>query len=257
MNVIDIGPLQLVYCLVFILIASAGSLVLKLGLERELVIGTIRTFAQLGIMGYVLKFIFDLDNVWLILLLFSFMVFWAAHAIRGRVKEQAVQIFIPTFISMVSSYTLVSIIVTSVIVQVKPWYTPQYFIPLSGMIIGNSMNAITIALDRLFSDIRKQRDQVELALCLGATYQEATTSIFRDTIRAGMIPSINALMTVGLVSIPGMMTGQILAGSNPVIAIKYQIIVMLMLVASTAIGSMIVITVMRKRCFTKAHQLML
>jgi|TARA_Y100000814_G_C12326284_1_gene399894 putative ABC transport system permease protein len=256
-NVIDIGPLQLVYCLVFILIASAGSLVLKLGLERELVIGTIRTFAQLGIMGYVLKFIFDLDNVWLILLLFSFMVFWAAHAIRGRVKEQAVQIFIPTFISMVLSYTLVSIIVTSVIVQVKPWYTPQYFIPLSGMIIGNSMNAITIALDRLFSDIRKQRDQVELALCLGATYQEATMSIFRDTIRAGMIPSINALMTVGLVSIPGMMTGQILAGSNPVIAIKYQIIVMLMLVASTAIGSMIVITVMRKRCFTKAHQLML
>ena len=257
MNVIDIGPLQLVYCLVFILIASAGSLVLKLGLERELVIGTIRTFAQLGIMGYVLKFIFDLDNVWLILLLFSFMVFWAAHAIRGRVKEQAVQIFIPTFISMVLSYTLVSIIVTSVIVQVKPWYTPQYFIPLSGMIIGNSMNAITIALDRLFSDIRKQRDQVELALCLGATYQEATMSIFRDTIRAGMIPSINALMTVGLVSIPGMMTGQILAGSNPFIAIKYQIIVMLMLVASTAIGSMIVITVMRKRCFTKAHQLML
>ncbi len=257
MNVIDIGPLQLVYCLVFILIASAGSLVLKLGLERELVIGTIRAFAQLGIMGYVLKFIFDLDNVWLILLLFSFMVFWAAHAIRGRVKEQAVQIFIPTFISMVLSYTLVSIIVTSVIVQVKPWYTPQYFIPLSGMIIGNSMNAITIALDRLFSDIRKQRDQVELALCLGATYQEATMSIFRDTIRAGMIPSINALMTVGLVSIPGMMTGQILAGSNPVIAIKYQIIVMLMLVASTAIGSMIVITVMRKRCFTKAHQLML
>ena len=257
MNVIDIGPLQLVYCLVFILIASAGSLVLKLGLERDLVIGTIRTFAQLGVMGYVLKFIFDLDNAWLILLLFSFMVFWAAHAIRGRVKEQAVQIFIPTFISMVLSYTLVSIIVTSVIVQVKPWYTPQYFIPLSGMIIGNSMNAITIALDRLFSDIRKQRDQVELALCLGATYQEATMSIFRDTIRAGMIPSINALMTVGLVSIPGMMTGQILAGSNPVIAIKYQIIVMLMLVASTAIGSMIVITVMRKRCFTKAHQLML
>ena len=251
MNVIDIGPLQLVYCLVFILIASAGSLVLKLGLERELVIGTIRTFAQLGIMGYVLKFIFDLDNVWLILLLFSFMVFWAAHAIRGRVKEQAVQIFIPTFISMVLSYTLVSIIVTSVIVQVKPWYTPQYFIPLSGMIIGNSMNAITIALDRLFSDIRKQRDQVELALCLGATYQEATMSIFRDTIRAGMIPSINALMTVGLVSIPGMMTGQILAGSNPVIAIKYQIIVMLMLVASTAIGSIIVVNVMRRRCFTR------
>jgi len=255
MNVVDITPIQLAYCFVFILIAGAGSFSLKLGLERVLLIGTVRTFAQLAILGYVLKFIFDLDNAWLILLLFSFMVFWAAHAIRGRVKEQAVSIFIPTFISMVSSYTLVTILVTSVIVQVKPWYTPQYFIPLGGMIIGNSMNAITISLDRLFSDLRKQRDEVELALCLGATYQEATGTILRDVIRAGMIPSINAMMTVGLVSIPGMMTGQILAGSDPVIAIKYQIIVMLMLVASTAIGSVLVVHVIRRRCFTKAHQL--
>jgi putative ABC transport system permease protein len=242
---------------VFILIAGAGSVALKLGLERDLIIGTVRTFAQLAILGYVLKFIFDLENVWLILLLFSFMVFWAAHAIRGRVKEESVSIFIPTFISMVSSYTLVTLLVTSVIVQVKPWYTPQYFIPLGGMIIGNSMNAITISLDRLFSDLRKQRDEVELALCLGATYQEATGTILRDTIRAGMIPSINSMMTVGLVSIPGMMTGQILAGSDPVLAIKYQIIVMLMLVASTAIGSVIVVHVIRRRCFTKAHQLVL
>ena len=257
MNIIDIGPLQLAYCFFFILIAGAGSAALKLGLERDLLIGAIRTFGQLGILGYVLKFIFDLDNVWLVLLLFSFMVFWAAHAIRSRVNETAVSIFIPTFISMISSYTLVSILVTSVIVQVKPWYTPQYFIPLGGMIIGNSMNAITISLDRLFSDLRKQRDEVELALCLGATYQEATATILRDTIRAGMIPSINSLMTVGLVSIPGMMTGQILAGVDSVIAIKYQIVVMLMLVASTAIGSIIVVSVIRRRCFTKAHQLLL
>jgi putative ABC transport system permease protein len=257
MNVVDITPVQLAYCFAFVLIAGAGSVSLKLGLERDLLIGAVRTFAQLAILGYVLKFIFDLDNAWLILLLFSFMVFWAAHAIRGRVKEQAVSIFIPTFISMVSSYTLVTILVTSVIVQVKPWYTPQYFIPLGGMIIGNSMNAITISLDRLFSDLRKQRAEIELALCLGATYQEATGTILRDVIRAGMIPSINAMMTVGLVSIPGMMTGQILAGSDPVIAIKYQIIVMLMLVASTAIGSVLVVHVIRRRCFTKAHQLVL
>jgi putative ABC transport system permease protein len=256
-NVLDIGPLQLAFCFVFILIAGAGSFTLKLGLERDLLVGTIRTFAQLGILGYVLKFIFDLDNAWLVLLLFSFMVFWAAHAIRGRVKEQSVSIFVPTFISMVSSYTLVTIVVTSVIVQVKPWYTPQYFIPLGGMIISNSMNAISISLDRLFSDLRKQRDEVELALCLCATYQEATGTILRETIRAGMIPSINSMMTVGLASIPGMMTGQILAGSDPVIAIKYQIIVMLMLVASTAIGSIIVVSVIRRRCFTKAHQLVL
>lgn len=255
MNLIEITPIQLVLCLIFIVISSGGSILLKLGLEKDLIWGTIRTFAQLFLMGYILTFIFQLNNVFLILLLFTFMIFWAAHAIKGRVKETKIPFFIPTFISMIISYMIVTIIVTAVIVQVKPWYTPQYFIPLGGMIIGNAMNAVTIALDRLFSDLRKQRAEIELAFCLGATYQEATQNILRDVIKAGMIPSINALMTVGLVSLPGMMTGQILAGSDPLTAIKYQIIVMLMIVASTAIGAVLIVHVVRRRCFTRAHQM--
>ncbi len=255
MNIIEISPFQLLLCLIFVLIAGTGSVVFRLNLEKDLAWGTVRTFAQLFMVGYVLKYIFQINNAALILVLFIWMVFWAAHAIRSRVQERAVPFFIPTFISMVVSYTLVSILVTAAIVQVRPWYTPQYFIPLGGMIIGNSMNAITIALERLFSDLRKQRDQIELAFCLGATYQEATATILRDVIKAGMIPSINALMTVGLVSLPGMMTGQILAGSEPLTAIKYQIVVMLMIVAAAAIGSIIVVHVVRRRCFTRAHQM--
>ena len=254
-QILDISPLQLLLCLIFVVIAGTGSAVFRLKLERDLAWGTVRTFGQLALVGYVLKYIFQINNPILVLLLFIWMVFWAAHAIRGRVKEREVSFFLPTFISMVASYTTVSILVTAVIVQVEPWYKPQYFIPLGGMIAGNSMNAITISLERMFSDIRKQREQIELAFCMGASYQEATGDILRDVIKAGMIPSINALMTVGLVSLPGMMTGQILAGSNPLTAIKYQIIVMLMLVASTAIGSIIVVHVVRRRCFTKAHQL--
>ena len=257
MTLVEITPIQLVLCLIFVAVAGTGSGVFKLKLEKDLAWGTVRTFAQLFIMGTVLKYIFQLNNAYLILVLFIFMIFWAAHAIRGRVNEDTVSFFVPTFISMVSSYVLVTILVTAVIVQVKPWYTPQYFIPLGGMIIGNSMNAITISLDRMFSDFRKQRDQIELAFCLGATYQEATHDLLRDVIKAGMIPSINALMTVGLVSLPGMMTGQILAGADPLTAIKYQIIVMLMLVASTAIGASIVVHVVRRRCFTRAHQMII
>jgi len=257
MTLIEITPIQLVLCVIFVVIAGTGSIVLKLGLEKDLAWGTVRTFAQLFIMGYVLTFIFQLNNVVLILLLFTFMIFWAAHAIRGRVNEKQVAFFIPTFVSMVASYMLVTIVVTAVIVQVKPWYTPQYFIPLGGMIIGNAMNAATIALDRLFSDLRKGRAEIELAFCLGATYQEATQHILRAVIKAGMIPSINSLMTVGLVSLPGMMTGQILAGSDPLTAIKYQIIVMLMIVASTAIGSVLIVHVVRRRCFTRAHQMVI
>ncbi len=257
MNLIEITPFQLFLCLLFVVIAGIGSALLKLGLEKDLAWGTVRTFAQLFMMGYVLRFIFQLNNVVLILLLYAFMIFWAAQAVRGRVQEDRVAFFIPTFLSMIASYMLVSILVTAVIVQVKPWYTPQYFIPLGGMIIGNAMNAITLALDRMFSDFRRQRDEIELALSLGASYQEASHSATRDAIKAGMIPSINALMTVGLVSLPGMMTGQILAGSDPLVAIKYQIIVMLMIVAATAIGSVMVAHVVRRRCFTRAHQMII
>ncbi len=255
MNVVEISPLQLVLCLGFVLIAGISSLVFRLGLEKDLAWGTVRTFAQLFLVGYVLQFIFDIKNPYLILLYYAWMIFWAAQTIRGRVKEKQVRIFAPTFISMVISYMIVAITVTAGIVQIRPWYTPQYFIPLGGMIIGNSMNAISIALDRMFSDLRNRRDEIELAFCLGATYQEATSDILRDVIKAGMIPSINALMTVGLVSLPGMMTGQILAGQEPQSAIKYQIVVMLMLVASTAIGCTIIVQVVRRLCFTKAHQI--
>lgn len=256
MSIIEITPFQLVLCLLFVAVAGASSLFFKLSLEKDLLWGTVRAFAQLFLVGYALKYIFQLNNVIVILLLLAFMIFWAAHAIRSRVREQAVSFFLPTFISMVVSYTTVSIVVTAVIIQVEPWYMPQYFIPIGGMIAGNSMNAIAIALERLFADLRNHRQRIELALTFGATYREATADILRSVVKAGMIPSINALMTVGVVSLPGMMTGQILAGADPTEAIKYQIVVMLMLVAATTIGTVIVVHVVRRRCFSRAHQMM-
>ena len=172
MSLIEISPLQLALCALFVVVAGTGSAVLRLGLEKDLAWGTVRTFAQLFLVGYVLKFVFQLSNPYLVLLIFVWMVFWAAHAVRGRVKETKVAIFAPTFVSMVASYTMVTVVVTAFIIQVDPWYSPQYFIPLGGMIAGNSMNAISIALDRLFSDLRKERDTIELALCLGALFGE-------------------------------------------------------------------------------------
>jgi putative ABC transport system permease protein len=124
------------------------------------------------------------------------------------------------------------------------------------MIIGNSMNALAISLERLFSDLRVKKDAVEMMLTLGADFREASQDIMRDAIRAGMIPSINSLMGVGLVFLPGMMTGQILAGADPLTAIRYQIVVMLMLVASNCLGSIVVVLLTRKRCFGKGQELL-
>ena len=125
------------------------------------------------------------------------------------------------------------------------------------MIIGNSMNAIAIALERLLGDLRERRAEVEMKLCLGADYKEASQDIVRNAMRSGMIPSINSLMGVGIVFIPGMMTGQILAGADPLIAIRYQIVVMVMLVGATAVGSLLVVLLVRKMCFGSGAQLLL
>jgi putative ABC transport system permease protein len=255
MSPVVIGPWQLLLCLLFVGIAGGASMILGLRLGRDLLWGTVRTFAQLFLVGYVLDTVFAIDRPVLVLLVFVFMVFWAAHAVRGRVRDPQIAVFVPTFISMVLSYLVVTVLVTSVVVQVDPWWTPQYFIPLGGMIAGNSMNAISVCLERLLTGLRERRETIELALSLGANYREATSELLADAVRAGMIPSINALMTVGLVSLPGMMTGQILAGVQPAAAVKYQIVVMLMLVASTSIGAVVVASVVRRRCFTGAQQL--
>lgn len=257
MNVIDISYGQLLISLLFVVMAGFASIRLQLNLEHDIFWGTVRTFAQLFIIGYVLKYIFKIDNAYLILLVFTGMIFFAAYTIRGRVKEKSIPYFIPTFLSMFMSYMLVTITVTALIVQVEPWYKPQYFIPLGGMVIGNSMTAIAIALERIFADVRRRRDEIELYLCLGANHQEATAQILREAIKAGMIPSINSMMAVGIVFLPGMMTGQILAGADPVVSIKYQIMVMLMLVGSTAIGSIIIAYIARSLCFNKAEQVLL
>ena len=255
MSIVEISNIQLFICLAFVLFTGITSIFLNLGLEKDIFIGTIRTFIQLFIMGFILKYIFELDNAYFILLVFLCMILFAAFTIKGRVKERKISYFIPTFVSMLISYMIVTVVVTAVVIQVKPWYKPQYFIPLGGMVVGNSMNAIALSLDRMFSEIRKGREEIELYLCLGATYQEATAGILKNSIRAGMIPTINAMMAVGVVFLPGMMTGQILAGTDPLLSIKYQIIVMLMLSGATAIGSIIVTYLVRKMCFTPEHQI--
>ncbi len=254
---LDIGILQLSLVLVFVLLAGIASLRLRLGLERDLLWGTLRTVAQLVLLGFVLTWIFQIRHWYIVLAVYALMIFFAARIIRGRVRAGNIRFFFPVFMSMLFSYMLISLFIVAVVVGADPWYQPEYFLPLGGMIIGNSMNAIAISLDRLFTDLLRRRQEIELRLILGATAGQASGDIMREAVRAGMIPSINAMMGVGLVFIPGMMTGQILAGSDPFVAVKYQIMVMLMLVGSTALGSLLVISLVRSRCFNREHQLVL
>ena len=252
---VDIGYSQLALALGFILVAGGASLWLKLGLGRDLLVGTLRTLGQLALMGYVLLYIFQLNWPWLVLTVFAGMIFFAARIVAGRVRGRGLPVFWPVFFSMLLSYMVVSFLVVGLVVQADPWWEPRYFLPLGGMVVGNSMNAMALALERLLGEMKNRREEVETLLCLGADPKEATGAIFSEAVRAGMIPSINSMMGVGLVFIPGMMTGQILAGADPLLAIKYQIVVMLMLVGATTLGSVLAVSLARRRLFTPAAQL--
>ncbi|MCE1273724.1 MAG: iron export ABC transporter permease subunit FetB [Chlorobiales bacterium] len=242
---------QLLLALLFIIMAQVTSM------NRDITIGALRTVSQLFLMGYALTFIFRAESLPLTVGIFVVMVVSAVFIVKGRVRERDVPYLLPTFLTMVTSYFLTALFVSYAIVGVTPWWEPRYFIPTAGMVIGNSMSALAISIERLFSQMRQQRELIEMKLSLGADFREASSEIFRSAVKAGMIPSINAMMGVGLVFLPGMMSGQILAGTDPLIAIRYQIVVMFMLVGSTALSSIIVMLVIRRRCFGSGEELLL
>jgi putative ABC transport system permease protein len=144
-----------------------------------------------------------------------------------------------------------------VVIGVQPWYQPQYLIPLLGMLLGNTMSGVAIALDNLTRGAWDARGRIEARLLAGGTWDEAIADIRRDSLRAGLIPMVNAMATAGLVSLPGMMTGQILAGSPPMEAAKYQLLMMLLITAATGLGSLVAVSIGSRRLFDERERLRL
>lgn len=239
----------------FVLLAGALSVAYRLKLERDLALGAVLAFVQLSLVGYLLTVIFALKSPGPVFAMYTATALFATRLARRKVRTRGVSIFWPTFLAMISTCFFVSSLMSGLILQAKPWWEAQYFIPVGGMIAGNAMNALSIALERFFSELRLRRAEVEAALCLGASPAEAGRDMFRNALRAGMINSINALMGVGLVSLPGMMTGQILAGVPPLQAIRYQLAIMLVLTAAAALSSFAALHLVRRRCFTKGAAL--
>ena len=180
-----------------------------------------------------------------------FMCFVASREATRRVKNVPHHTGILSFLSLSASTFVVGLIVVIVIISPQPWYSPQVVIPIFGMLLGNSMNAIALSLDRMYSEVHSHIDEVEQLLCFGATPWESVLNYIKNAVAAGMTPTINSLMVVGLVSLPGMMTGQILAGMNPQSAVRYQFIVMVMIAASVAIGCLLIVGLSYKKMFNE------
>lgn len=248
-STIPISNLQMAITLVLVLITGGISSFLKLGLLRPLIWGTVRTFVQLTLVGYALTYIFKINNLWLIIAIITLMCYIAARAAAKRTPNAPGYPTVLAFLSLLASTCLVGTIVTALIISPDPWYSARIAIPILGMILGNSMNGIAISLDRLYGEARSRSAEIEAMLTFGATPWEAIHFSVREAIRAGMTPTINSLLVVGLVSLPGMMTGQILGGADPREAVRYQIVVMLMIASAVAIGCLILVGLTYKKLF--------
>lgn len=248
-STIPISNFQLAFTLILILITGGISSFLKLGLLKSLLWGTVRTFVQLTLVGYALTYIFEINNLWLIIFIITLMCYIATRAAVKRTPNAPDYPAVLAFLSLVASTYLVGTIVVTLIIAPDPWYSARIAIPIFGMILGNSMNGIAISLDRLYGETRSRVFEIEALLTFGATPWEAVQTSVREAIRAGMTPTINSLMVVGLVSLPGMMTGQILGGADPGEAVRYQIVVMIMIAAAVAIGCLILVGLSYKKLF--------
>ena len=227
----------------------------RVGLARDIVIGAIRSVVQLVLVGYVLVYIFQLDRWYLVVLALLMMLAMAAKTAVGRQPKRSAPLFGIISAAMLVGSGLTLVYVGAAVVQVDPWYNPRYLIPLFGMILGNAMNAAALAAERLRGEMEARHAEIEAYLALGARPAFAARESVRRAIRASLIPMVNSLMVVGIVALPGMMTGQIIAGASPLTAVRYQILVMFMLMGSVAVTGVIVTVWYRQTFFTAAEQL--
>ena len=198
-----------------------------------------RMLVQLLLIGYVLAWIFGAGSGALILLVLAIMLLAAAWIGVGTVSEHRWQLLAASLISIAIGGGLTLALVTQVVLQLDPWYLPRYMIPLAGMVFANAMTAVSLAAERLFAELKH-----------GLNWPEARFAAYQ----AAMIPVINALLAVGLVSLPGMMTGQILSGVEPLEAVKYQIVIMFLIAAAASMGAIGVCLLSYHRLFSGDHQ---
>lgn len=259
MDVIHLTPLDLGICALLIVALSLLSLRLKLGIAGQFMIAGIRTTVQLLLLGLVLEWVFEVDTpLWLIAIALI-MLAVAGYEVMRRQQRRLTGWWgygVGAISMFISSFTL-AILALTVVISVKPWYTPQYAIPLLGMMLGNTMNGVALGLDRLTENAWQQRGVIEARLILGQSREEAISDIRRDSVRAALTPILNTMCVVGLVSLPGMMTGQILAGSHPIDAVKYQIIIIFLIAGGTGFGSLAAISLASYRLFDHRHRLRL
>ena len=222
-----------------LLVVNAGlSIVLRLGLARQIAIAATRMVVQLLLMGLVLKVLFELSSPLLTSLTALVMVLFAGREVVARQKRRLAGWWSYGLgtTAMLFAGTLVTVFALTTQIRPDPWYDARVALPLMGMILGNTMTGVSLGLDRLLTGAVDNRVAIEARLALGHERAEAMGGVVREALRTGLVPTINSMSAIGIVFIPGMMTGQILAGVAPMEAVKYQLLIMFLIAGGTAFG---------------------
>lgn len=256
---IHLSNVDLAVAALLIVGLAALSWRLRLGVSKPLLFAALRTTVQLSLIGLVLKVLFESAQWWWVLLMALVMLGFAGREVYARQKwrlKPALGWGVGTFSMLISSFT-VTIFSLIALIGVEPWYAPQYAIPLLGMMLGNTMNGIALSLDNVSQSMVREQRIIEQRLALGANWQEAIAQARAESMRVGMMPLINGMAAAGIVSLPGMMTGQILAGAAPMEAVKYQILIMFMIAAGTGFGTVAAVVLASRRFFDERQRLRL
>ncbi len=227
----------------------------KLGLEWQLLIATVRTIIQLIFVGYVLTIVFTTKQPWLVVAILVVMLTVASLVSRNRISQKIPRLLPLVWGSILTSTTLSISYTNLLVIQPDIWYEPQYLIPLVGIVLGNAMNAAAIAGERLVSTINSSQIEIETYLSLAATPQQAIFKYRKDAIRAALIPTLNSMMVIGIVTLPGIVTGQLLSGVNPLDAVAYQMLIMFLLALANLITSLLVTYGLCRQFFNQDAQL--
>lgn len=223
----------------------------KVSVAKDMAIGSVRAFVQLIAVGYAIEIIFTFESIWIIIAALLIMTAVGAQAGSSRIKEIDNSFWITGIAMLIASTVTLGLMLLLGLISSEG----RYLIPLGGMTIGNSMNAAALAMERLKSDMGRNRMAIETSLSLGKSWHFASKVFRKEAATAGMISILNFLKTVGIVALPGAMTGMILAGVEPIKAVYIQIIVAYMLLLSVSLTSVIAVELTVRKFFTAAHQL--
>ena len=243
MTPILLSPSDIAIASVLILVDGALSLALQLNLHRQLAIAAFRLVTQLVLVGFILRMVFAIASPPVTLLVVLAMVAIAGREVAARPEQRlgrfgnyavgASAVAVATFLAVVLALTTA--------IRPHPWYDPRYAIPLVGIVLGNVLNSASLALDSVLGGVMRERAAIEARLALGTSYLRAMRGLIRASVRRALLPTINQMSAAGIITLPGIMTGQILAGMDPLEAAKYQILLMFLLSGGSGLAAVAVV----------------